>query len=95
MDASLRLMIVFLALFLGAFIVYILLSTCLGPPLIRWARSLLAAHHAASQGSTWDGGAGGGYRSLRRRGAGMGGLDQGRGGVEGYEMASLGAEEDE
>ena len=66
------------------------LSTCLGPPLIRWARSLLAAHHAASQGSTWDGGAGGGYRSLRRR---AGGLDQGRGGVEGYEMASLGADE--
>ncbi|GAA5902943.1 hypothetical protein JCM8208_006518 [Rhodotorula glutinis] len=92
MDPSLRLMIVFLALFFGAFIIYILLSTCLGPPLIRWARSLLAAHHAASQGSTWDGGGGGGYRSLRRRGAG---LDQGRGGVEGYEMASLGVDEDE
>ncbi|TNY23971.1 hypothetical protein DMC30DRAFT_443894 [Rhodotorula diobovata] len=92
MESSLRYMLLFLVVFLGAFLIYILLSTCLGPPLIAFLRGLLARHHAASQGGTWDGGAGSGYRSLRRRG---GPLAEGRGGVEGFEMASFGPGEDD
>ncbi|GAA5850902.1 hypothetical protein JCM8547_009126 [Rhodosporidiobolus lusitaniae] len=88
MEDSLWWLIAFLSVFLSCFVLYLVLSTCLGPPLIRAARSWLATHYCASKRDEWDSG-GGGYREVGRR---RGFLD-GRGGQEGYEMASFGGEE--
>ncbi|GAA6000821.1 hypothetical protein JCM10207_004675 [Rhodosporidiobolus poonsookiae] len=88
MDSSLWWMIVFLALFGAAFVLYLILSTCLGPPLVRAFRSWLAQHYRASQRDQWDAG-GAGYREVGRRR----GFMEGSGGSEGYEMASLGGDD--
>ncbi|GJN87848.1 hypothetical protein Rhopal_000803-T1 [Rhodotorula paludigena] len=91
MESSLWWLIVFLCLFLASWLVYLILSTCLGPPLLSFLRARLATHYRASKRSEWDAGAGSGYRAVGRRT----GFMEGRGGQEGWEMATFGAEDDE
>lgn len=77
------------------------LSTCLGPPLVRMFRSWLNTHYRAVNAREWDGG-GAGYRQTRtasgRGGGGGGGRNSrrgfmdGSGGSEGYEMAAMSLE---
>ncbi|CEQ39176.1 SPOSA6832_00676, partial [Sporobolomyces salmonicolor] len=86
MDSSLRWLIFWMSLLGISFIIYLFLSTCVGPPLIRALRQSLAAHHRRSAGDTWDGGDGSGYRDMSRRR----GFMEGSGGAEGYEMAAMG-----
>ncbi|BGP13257.1 hypothetical protein JCM10213_004973 [Rhodosporidiobolus nylandii] len=88
MDSSLWWLIVLLCLFASSFVVYLILSTCMGPPLVRMARSWLATHYRSSKRDEWDSG-GGGYREVGRRR----GFMEGRGGAEGYEMATFGADD--
>ncbi|GAA5845202.1 hypothetical protein JCM11251_003712 [Rhodosporidiobolus azoricus] len=88
MDDSLWWLILFLSLFGASFVVYLLLSTCLGPPLARAARAWLAGHYRSSKRNEWDEG-GMGYREASRRR----GFMEGRGGAEGYEMASMGEDD--
>ncbi|GAA6030065.1 hypothetical protein JCM8097_009238 [Rhodosporidiobolus ruineniae] len=91
MDSSLWWMIVFVCIIAALFVVYLFLSTCLGPPLIRAARAWLATHYRASKRDEWDAG-GGGYREVRRSGR-ANGFMEGRGGAEGYEMATFGEDD--
>jgi uncharacterized membrane protein YgcG len=76
------------------------LSTCLGPPLVRMFRSWLNTHYRAVNAREWDGG-GAGYRQTQTasgRGGGGGrnsrrGFMDGSGGSEGYEMAAMSLED--
>ncbi|KWU45757.1 hypothetical protein RHOSPDRAFT_32686 [Rhodotorula sp. JG-1b] len=102
MPSSLAWLATFLAAFGFLFVSYLILSTCLGPPLVRMFRSWLNTHYRAVNAREWDGG-GAGYRQTRTasgRGGGGGGGSRnsrrgfmdGSGGSEGYEMAAMSLE---
>ncbi|KAG0662216.1 hypothetical protein C6P46_003402 [Rhodotorula mucilaginosa] len=100
MPSSLAWLAMFLAVFGFLFISYLILSTCLGPPLVRMFRSWLNTHYRAVNAREWDGG-GAGYRQTQTasgRGGGGGrnsrrGFMDGSGGSEGYEMAAMSLED--
>lgn len=69
------------------------LSTCMGPQLVQLFRAWINRHCRSSKRAEWDLG-GGGYRELSAssRSTRRAFLD-GRGGNEGYEMATFGADD--
>ncbi|GAA6008687.1 hypothetical protein JCM11491_003400 [Sporobolomyces phaffii] len=83
-STTIKWLIFFGALLFGSWIVFLILSTCMGPQLVSALRSLLGGHWSATQDRSWDAG---GIR-YRDSGARRTFLD-GRGGSEGYEMASM------
>ncbi|SDA05617.1 BZ3501_MvSof-1269-A2-R1_Chr5-2g07570 [Microbotryum saponariae] len=91
MDSSLFKMIIFLCLFFSAWIVFILLSTCMGPSIFHLLRSFFGLdpdpnpRHPRSSSSNSRGE----YTAVRNLGLGFEG---GRGGNEGWEMSALGKE---
>ncbi|POY73504.1 hypothetical protein BMF94_3441 [Rhodotorula taiwanensis] len=91
MANSLLWLVSFLAVFGTCFVGYLVLSTCLGPPLVRAFRSWLNTHYRAVNAREWDQG-GAGYRQAgaARRGR----FVDGTGGSEGYEMATMTAQDD-
>ncbi|GAA5979164.1 hypothetical protein JCM10908_002824 [Rhodotorula pacifica] len=97
MPSSLAWLVMFLAAFGVLFVSYLILSTCLGPPLVRAFRSWLNTHYRAVNAREWDGG-GAGYRQTSSSSSGGGGTRRGfmdgSGGSEGYEMAAMSLEDD-
>ncbi|BGP00838.1 hypothetical protein RTBOTA2_002166 [Rhodotorula toruloides] len=93
MDSSLWWLIVLLSLFGASFVFYLILSTCMGPQLVQLFRGWVNRHYRSSKRAEWDSG-GGGYRELSAssRSTRRAFLD-GRGGNEGYEMATFGADD--
>ncbi|BGP53182.1 hypothetical protein JCM8202v2_000741 [Rhodotorula sphaerocarpa] len=88
MASSLTWLVAFLALFFALFFVYLILSTCLGPPLVRAFRSWLDTHYRAVNAREWDRGGASAYR--QPVGGTRRGFMDGSGGSEGYEMAAMG-----
>ncbi|BGP29353.1 hypothetical protein JCM10296v2_001092 [Rhodotorula toruloides] len=93
MDSSLWWLVVLLSLFGASFVFYLILSTCMGSQLVQMFRGWVNKHYRSTKRAEWDSG-GGGYRELSAssRSTRRAFLD-GRGGNEGYEMATLGADE--
>ncbi|ORY90949.1 hypothetical protein BCR35DRAFT_328701 [Leucosporidium creatinivorum] len=89
MDSGLKWLVFTMVVLMCSFVVYLFLSSCMGPPLIRVMRSWLGAHHRATSVNTWDRGQGAGYRVPASSG-----FEFGRGGTEGYEMTSLGRDDE-
>ncbi|GAA6062304.1 hypothetical protein JCM10212_004392 [Sporobolomyces blumeae] len=84
MDDSLWWLTFWMGLLFGSFFVYLALSSCIGPPLIRALREMLSTHWRATNRNEWDEG-GIRYRESSRRRT----FIDGRGGAEGYEMATM------
>ncbi|GAA5881953.1 hypothetical protein JCM3774_002086 [Rhodotorula dairenensis] len=94
MPSSLAWLVMFLAAFGVFFVSYLILSTCLGPPLVRTLRSWLNTHYRAVNAREWDGG-GAGYRQARSGTTSRTRFFDGTGGSEGYEMAAMNPQDDD
>jgi len=88
MDPALWWLVLCFGLLCVSFVSYLLLSTCLGPPLLRALKNWLDSHARATRSRSTD--ARGAYV---RANAYHDGFSSGRGGPEGFEMSALGKEE--